>query len=252
MYQVRYSINITKNDIKMAKRAHKQKMYAMGYIDPIRFKIVEQYLSHFEAESVNTKDILEESLVNSIIKQDSYLKCLRNPKVLIPESFDEVCDFIGSIPDDFFKLNNTKEGENNNTEEGENIMKNIMNIVNLITHDKRSKTNANTMNNNVTDGNTIILSKDEGKICCPFLKTYIVSHIMENKVNLKMRFSEDEVKSIFAGTGTVTKLHNENGRNYQIKVTSVLPLSNEPVFMLQVRELLSDKELAEMENRDKE
>lgn len=46
MYQVRYSINITKNDIEIAKKAHKQKMYAMGYIDPIRFKIVECYLSH--------------------------------------------------------------------------------------------------------------------------------------------------------------------------------------------------------------
>lgn len=132
-------------------------------------------------------------------------------------------------------------------------MKNIMNIVNLITHDKRSKTNVNTMNNNVTDGNTIILSKDEGKICCPFLKTYIVSHIMGNKVNLKMRFSEDEAKSIFAGKGTVTKLHNENGRKFQIKVTSTLPpISKEPVFMLRVRELLSDEELAEIENKDKE
>lgn len=73
----------------------------MWYIDPIRFMIVEQYLSHFEAESVNTKDILEQSLVNSIIERDSYLKILKNPKVLIPESFDEVCDFIGSIPSDF-------------------------------------------------------------------------------------------------------------------------------------------------------
>ena len=129
-------------------------------------------------------------------------------------------------------------------------MKNIMNIVNSIIRGRRSKTNVDTMNGNVTDGNTIILSKDEGKICCPFLGAYI-KNTMKNKVNLKMRFSEDEAKSILAGTGTVTKHHSENGRNYQIKVTS-LSVSNEPMFMLQVRELLSDEELAKMENKDKE
>jgi len=95
MYQVRYSVNITKKDIIRAKKAYEQRTYAMGYIDPIRFMIVEHYLSHFSTESVNTKDILEQSLVNSIIEQDSYLRTLKNPKVLIPESFDEVCDFIG-------------------------------------------------------------------------------------------------------------------------------------------------------------
>ena len=73
----------------------------MGYLDPIRFKIVEHYLSHFSTELVNTKDILEQSLIDSIIKQDSYLRILNNPQVLIPESFDEVCDFICSIPSDF-------------------------------------------------------------------------------------------------------------------------------------------------------
>lgn len=101
MYPVRYSINITKNDIIRAKKAYKQGAYAMGYIDPIRFKIVEQYLSHFGADPVNTKDILEQSLVDSTIKQDSYLRMLNNPQVLIPRSFDEVCDFIGSISSDF-------------------------------------------------------------------------------------------------------------------------------------------------------
>ncbi len=101
MYQVRYSINITKNDIIRAKKAHKRGIHAMGYIDPIRFKIVEHYLSNFSTESVNTKDILEQSIVDSIIKQDSYLRILNNPQVLIPESFDEVCDFICSIPSDF-------------------------------------------------------------------------------------------------------------------------------------------------------
>ncbi len=101
MYQIRYSINITKKDIIRAKNAYEQGAYAMKYIDPIHFKIVECYLSHFSEESVNTKDILEESLMDSIIKQDSYLRCLKNPQVLIPTSFDEVCDFIGSIPSDF-------------------------------------------------------------------------------------------------------------------------------------------------------
>ena len=101
MYQVKYSVNITKNDVVRAKRAHKQGIHAMGYIDPIRFKIVEQYLSHFKIEPVNTKDILKQSLVDSIIKEDSYLGNLQNPQVLIPASFDEVCDFIGSIPSDF-------------------------------------------------------------------------------------------------------------------------------------------------------
>lgn len=101
MYQVKYSVNITKNDIIRAKKAYKQGIHAMGYIDPIRFEIVERYLSHFSTELVNTKDIFEQSLVDSIIKQDSYLRMLNNPQVLIPESFDEVCDFIGSIPSDF-------------------------------------------------------------------------------------------------------------------------------------------------------
>ena len=101
MYQVKYAVDITKNDVIRAKRAYKQGAYAMGYIDPIRFEIVECYLSHFGAESVNTKDILDESLVDSIIKQDSYLGGLSNPQVLIPASFDEVCDFIGSIPSNF-------------------------------------------------------------------------------------------------------------------------------------------------------
>ena len=101
MYQARYSVNITKNDIERAKRAYKQGVYAMGYIDPIHFAIVESYLSHFGAEPVNTKDILEKSLVNSIIKQDSYLGMLNNPQVIIPASFDDVCDFIGSIPSNF-------------------------------------------------------------------------------------------------------------------------------------------------------
>ena len=101
MYPVKYSINITKNDIIRAKKAHKQEAYVMGYIDPIHFEIVEHYLSHFGTESVNTKDILEQPLVDSIIKQDSYLGMLNNPHVLIPKSFDEICDFIGSIPSDF-------------------------------------------------------------------------------------------------------------------------------------------------------
>ena len=101
MYQVRYSVNITKNDIIRAKKAYKQGTHAMGYIDPIRFEITEQYLSHFSTESVNTKNILKQSFIDSIIKQDSYLGMLNNPQVLIPASFDEVCDFIGSIPSDF-------------------------------------------------------------------------------------------------------------------------------------------------------
>ncbi len=101
MYQVRYSVNITKKDIIRAKNAYEQGICAMKYIDPIRFKIAECYLSYFSEESVNTKDILEESLMGSIIKKDSYLRCLKNPQVLIPASFDEVCDFIGSIPSDF-------------------------------------------------------------------------------------------------------------------------------------------------------
>ena len=101
MYQVRYSINITKNDIIRAKKAHKQGAYAMGYIDPIRFEIVEHYLSYFSTEPINTKDILEQSLIDSIVKQDTYLGMFNNPQVLIPVSFDDVCDFIGSIPSDF-------------------------------------------------------------------------------------------------------------------------------------------------------
>ncbi len=101
MHQVRYSVYITKNDIIRAKKAYKQGMPAMGYIDPIRFEIIEHYLSHFSTESVNTRDILKQSLIDSIIKQDSYLEMLNNPQVLIPVSFDEVCDFIGSIPSDF-------------------------------------------------------------------------------------------------------------------------------------------------------
>lgn len=101
MYQVRYSINITKEDITRAKRAYEQGKYAMGYIDPLRFEVVEKYLSHFPEKPVNTKDILEQSLVDSIIKEDSYLGILDNPQVLIPASFDEVCDFICSIPSDF-------------------------------------------------------------------------------------------------------------------------------------------------------
>lgn len=101
MYQVRYSINITKKDITRAKKAYEQGTHARRYIDPIRFEIVEHYLSHFSTESVNTKSILKQSLVDSIIKQDSYLRMLNNPQVLIPASFDEVCDFIGSIPSDF-------------------------------------------------------------------------------------------------------------------------------------------------------
>lgn len=101
MYQVRYFVNITKNDVIRAKKAHKPGVHAMGYIDPIRFEIVEHYLSHFSTESVNTKDILKESLVDSIIEQDSYLRNLKNPQMLILSSFDEICDFIGSIPSDF-------------------------------------------------------------------------------------------------------------------------------------------------------
>ncbi len=101
MYKIRYSINMTKNDVKRAKRAFDQGKYTMVYIDQIRFEVVESYLSHFSEESVNTKDILEASLVDTIIKKDSYLACLKNPQDLIPESFDEVCDFIGSIPSDF-------------------------------------------------------------------------------------------------------------------------------------------------------
>lgn len=98
---MRYSVNITKNDIIRAKKAYEKKAYAMGYIDPIHFEIVEHYLSHFEVEPVNTTDILERSLIDSIIKQDPYFKMLDNPQVLIPASFDEVCDFIGSIPSYF-------------------------------------------------------------------------------------------------------------------------------------------------------
>lgn len=98
---MRYAVNITKNDIIRAKKAYEKKACAMGYIDPIHFEIVEHYLSHFEAKLVNTKDILKQSLVDSIIEQDSYLRMLNNPQVLIPASFDEVCDFIGSIPLNF-------------------------------------------------------------------------------------------------------------------------------------------------------
>ncbi len=70
-------------------------------MDPLYFKVLECYLSHFREEFVNTRDLLEETLVNSIIEQDSYLKCLKNPQVLIPKSYDEICDFICSIPSDF-------------------------------------------------------------------------------------------------------------------------------------------------------
>lgn len=89
--------------ILQEKKAHEQSASVMGYIDPMCFYIVHRYLSYFSKEPVNTQDILKEPLVDSIIEQDSYFKCLKNPRVLILESFDEVCDFIGSIPLDFFE-----------------------------------------------------------------------------------------------------------------------------------------------------
>ena len=101
MYNLRYSVNISNNDIIRAKIAYEQGKYAMNYIDPICFKIVEQYLSYFPNKTLNTMEILEESLMHSIIEKDVYLKILRNPEKLIPESFDTVCDFIGSIPKEF-------------------------------------------------------------------------------------------------------------------------------------------------------
>ena len=97
MYKVRYSINISNEDVVKARSAYEHGKHASSYIDPIRFKIVEQYLSHFPNESHNTKEILEESVMHSIIDKDDYLKIMSNPEKLIPESFDEVCDFIGSI-----------------------------------------------------------------------------------------------------------------------------------------------------------
>ncbi len=97
MYNPRYSVNISIRDVIEARKSSENSCYALSYIDPIRFKIVEKYLSHFSNGSHNTKEILEESLIHSIIDKDDYLKSLNNPETLIPESFDEVCDFIGSI-----------------------------------------------------------------------------------------------------------------------------------------------------------
>ena len=100
---MRYSTNITRKDVERAKRAFKEGKYAMSYIDPMRFEVVDSYLSHFPDEPVNTKDILKESLVESIVKKDNYLICAGALQIqnLVPDSFDEVCDFIGSIPSDF-------------------------------------------------------------------------------------------------------------------------------------------------------
>ena len=97
MDKLRYSVDISNNDIKRAKEAYEQGKYSFNYIDPMRFKIVEHYLSHFSNEPHNTKEILEESLMHSIIDKDDYLKIICHPERLIPESFNEVCDFIGSI-----------------------------------------------------------------------------------------------------------------------------------------------------------
>lgn len=96
MYKNRYDMTITDQDFQKAQSSFNRGDYALNYIDPLRFKVVEQYLSHCPGSSYDLKEILEESNLRRIIDMDEYLKMLREPEKLIPESFDAFCEFIGS------------------------------------------------------------------------------------------------------------------------------------------------------------
>ncbi len=61
---------------------------------------------------------------------------------------------------------------------------------------------------------------------------------MSNKTNLKITLDEKEYETICKGTGVLTKSHNEDGRNYQVKICAFKPPISEDAFMtINVREL---------------
>ncbi len=64
---------------------------------------------------------------------------------------------------------------------------------------------------------------------------------MNHTTNLKITLNEKEYNTICEGKGVLTKTHNEDGRNYQIKICALKPpVANDGVMTIAIRELQAD------------
>lgn len=91
----RYKIVLTDNVMSRALSAYEKGNYCMGYIDPLHFKIVNDYLSYLSGSEYDTSYIFDPDTMGHIMENDWYLRHI-GPKGII-DSFNEVLDFIGSI-----------------------------------------------------------------------------------------------------------------------------------------------------------
>lgn len=89
-------LKITDADIERAEQAHKNHRGFL-YIDGLRFEIIKRYLTHFEGPEYILPEILRENMVRDIVSKDKELSFYNDPEKTIPESFNEVCDYITSI-----------------------------------------------------------------------------------------------------------------------------------------------------------
>ena len=87
--------DISKEDVNKAEKALLEGKYDRStWIDIMCVSIVNKYLSHFSGNVFNIKEILNETTVRSIIEKDERLRLIKEPEILIPESFYKTCNFI--------------------------------------------------------------------------------------------------------------------------------------------------------------
>ena len=99
-YHIRYSVPLSVDDVEDAMIAFQKGNYGLNFIDPLRFEVVRTYLAYFPKGKHITTEILNKDHIHRIVNADDVLKCMcPDPERMIPECFDEVCDFIGSIVD---------------------------------------------------------------------------------------------------------------------------------------------------------
>ena len=92
----KYDLTLTDADIERANTIFDKGISPM-YMDPLRINIVEKYLSHFPGTEYSLQEILTPEKIASIVEADKELAAMSGPLRTIPESFDEVCDYLGSV-----------------------------------------------------------------------------------------------------------------------------------------------------------
>lgn len=91
-----YDLFLTDEDLIRAKTIFDKGNSPM-YMDPLRLEVVEKYLSHFPGTKYNLQEILTFEKMVSVLETDKELAAMAGPLRTIPESFDEVCAYLGSV-----------------------------------------------------------------------------------------------------------------------------------------------------------